>query len=128
MEKPVDGPRERDQSTEQLLRQSLRTPQHDGVTESCLDAETLAAWADGALSGTALETVQLHVAEFTPGTGPRLVGKLRQGRNTLAARRARVEKLADLHARGPGGDRSRGPPSVGPNSFPITNDFRTETF
>jgi hypothetical protein len=63
MEKPVDGSRERDQSTEQLLRQSLRTPQHDGVTESCLDAETLAAWTDGALSGGALEAVQLHVAD-----------------------------------------------------------------
>jgi hypothetical protein len=63
MEKPVDGSRERDQSIEQLLRQSLRTPQHDGVTESCLDAETLAAWADGALSGAALEAVQLHVAD-----------------------------------------------------------------
>ena len=63
MEKPVDGSRERDHSTEQLLRQSLRTLQHDGVTESCLDAETLAAWADGALSGASLETVQLHVAD-----------------------------------------------------------------
>jgi hypothetical protein len=46
-----------------LLREPLRTPQHDGVTESCLDAETLAAWADGALSGAALEAVQLHVAD-----------------------------------------------------------------
>jgi hypothetical protein len=63
MEKPVDRSRERDQSTEQLLRQSLRTPHHDGVTDSCLDAETLAAWGDGALSGAALETVQLHVAD-----------------------------------------------------------------
>src|SRR5207249_8954920 len=57
-----------------------------------------------------------------------IVGKLRQGRNTLAARRGRVEKLADLHARCRGCDRPRGLPSVGPNSFPITNDFRTETF
>ena len=63
MEKPVDGSRERDQSTEQLLRQSLRTLQHDGVTESCLDAETLAAWTDGALSDAALEAAQLHVAD-----------------------------------------------------------------
>jgi hypothetical protein len=59
----VDGSRERDQSTEQLLRQSLRTLQHDGVTESCLDAETLAAWTDGALSDAALEAAQLHVAD-----------------------------------------------------------------
>ncbi len=63
MEKPVEGSRQRDQSTEQLLRQSLRTLQHDGVTESCLDAETLAAWTEGALSGAALEAAQLHVAD-----------------------------------------------------------------
>jgi hypothetical protein len=63
MEKPVDGPRERDQTVERLLRQSLETPQRAGVTDSCLDAETLAAWADGGLSGAALEAAQLHVAD-----------------------------------------------------------------
>jgi hypothetical protein len=63
MEKPVDGPHERDQSLERLLRQSLRTPRHAGVTDSCLDAETLAAWTDRSLSGAALEAVQLHVAD-----------------------------------------------------------------
>jgi putative zinc finger protein len=30
---------------------------------NCLDAETLAAWMDGGLSGAALEQVQLHVAD-----------------------------------------------------------------
>src|SRR4051812_6711598 len=63
MEKPVDDSRDRDRSTEQLLQQLLRMPQHDGVTAACLDAETVAAWADGALSGAALEAVQLHVAD-----------------------------------------------------------------
>jgi hypothetical protein len=65
MEKPVDGPRERDQSVERLLRQSLEMPQRAGVTDSCLDAETLAAWIDGRLSGAALEAAQLHVADCT---------------------------------------------------------------
>ena len=59
----MDGPRERDQSVERLLRQSLETPQRAGVTASCLDAETLAAWTDGGLSGAALEAAQFHVAD-----------------------------------------------------------------
>jgi hypothetical protein len=63
MEKPVDSPRERDESVERLLRQSLETPQRVGATDSCLDAETLAAWADGGLSGAALEAAQVHVAD-----------------------------------------------------------------
>lgn len=33
------------------------------MTDSCLDAETLAAWADGGLSGAALEDAQSHVAD-----------------------------------------------------------------
>jgi hypothetical protein len=59
----VDTSRERDQSIERLLRQSLQTPRHAGVTGSCLDAETLAAWVDGGLSGAALEMAQTHVAD-----------------------------------------------------------------
>ena len=59
----MDSPRERDQTVEQLLRESFRTPPHGGVTDACLDAETLAAWTAGGLSGTALEAVQLHVAD-----------------------------------------------------------------
>ena len=43
----MDSPRERDQTVERLLRQSLGTPQRGGVTDACLDAETLAAWTDG---------------------------------------------------------------------------------
>jgi hypothetical protein len=58
----VDTSRERDQSIERLLRQSLKTPQ-GGVTDSCLDAETVAAWTDGGLSGAALEMAQSHVAD-----------------------------------------------------------------
>ncbi len=59
----MDTSRERDESIERLLRQSLQTPRPDGVTASCLDAETLAAWIDGGLSGAALEMTQTHVAD-----------------------------------------------------------------
>jgi hypothetical protein len=58
----VNSSDDRDQSIERLLRQSLRTPQQD-VTDSCLDAETLAAWMDGSLFGPALEVAQSHVAD-----------------------------------------------------------------
>ena len=59
----MDSPRERDETVERLLRQSLGTPQRGGVTDACLDAETLAAWTAGGLAGSALEAVQLHVAD-----------------------------------------------------------------
>jgi hypothetical protein len=59
----VDTSRERDQSIERLLRQSLQMPRDAGVTDSCLDAEALAAWVDGGLSGAALEMAQSHVAD-----------------------------------------------------------------
>ena len=52
----------RNQSVERLLRQSFKAPQH-GTTDSCLDAETIAAWMDGGLSGAALEIAQSHVAD-----------------------------------------------------------------
>src|SRR5207237_7853784 len=32
------------------------------MTDGCLDAETLAAWAEGGLSGATLDTAQSHVA------------------------------------------------------------------
>ncbi len=59
----MDSPDERDQTVERLLRQSLKTPASGGATDACLDAETLAAWADGGLSGSALDAVHLHVAD-----------------------------------------------------------------
>jgi hypothetical protein len=57
----VNGSRERDQAVEQLLRQSLS--RSGSAADACLDAETLAAWADGGLSGGALEMAQSHVAD-----------------------------------------------------------------
>ena len=59
----MDTSRERDQAVERLLRQSLKAPRLSGVTDSCLDAETVAAWVDGGLSGAALEMAQSHVAD-----------------------------------------------------------------
>ena len=61
--------RERDESIERLLRQSTQplpvsqTPQDGRLAEGCVDAETLAAWAEGGLSAPALELVQAHVAD-----------------------------------------------------------------
>jgi hypothetical protein len=45
-----------------MLRQSLSTSATDEPTASCLDAETIAAWADGSLHGKNLETAEQHVA------------------------------------------------------------------
>jgi hypothetical protein len=59
----VNSSRERDRSIERLLRQSLKTPQNGGVTDSCLDAETLAALLDGGLSGAALEMAESHLGD-----------------------------------------------------------------
>ena len=59
----MDSPDKRDQTVERLLRQSLKTPASGGATDACLDAETLAAWTDGGLSGSALDAVHLHVAD-----------------------------------------------------------------
>ena len=59
----MDSPRERDQTIDRLLRQTLETPARGGVTDACLDAETLAAWTAGSLSGAALESAHLHVAD-----------------------------------------------------------------
>jgi hypothetical protein len=62
----ADRPRERDRAVERLLRrpgQGLQVPPAGGVTDSCLDAETVAAWVDGGLAGAALEDAQVHVAD-----------------------------------------------------------------
>lgn len=51
----------RDRVVEQLLRQSPPTAS-SAETPECLDAETMAAWADGELSGAALTRAESHVA------------------------------------------------------------------
>ena len=75
----MHGSSERDQSIERLLKHSLKTPTRDGATGACLDAETLAAWTDGGLTGHALEAAQLHVADCSrcqelAGTLARITG------------------------------------------------------
>lgn len=52
---------DRDRAVERLLQQSFKTPA--GPSAACLDAETLAAWADGGLSAAARATVESHVAD-----------------------------------------------------------------
>ena len=53
---------ERDASTDRLLKAALRP--HDPVTDgACLDAETLAAWADGQLYGQDADRIEAHLAD-----------------------------------------------------------------
>ena len=53
----VGGEHEQDTWLRSILRRSPGTP-----SESCLDAETLAAWADNALSSKAVAVVELHAS------------------------------------------------------------------
>ncbi|HUR35758.1 MAG TPA: hypothetical protein VM032_18265 [Vicinamibacterales bacterium] len=57
----MNTPRERDRVLDQWLRRSRLEP--DTVADACLDAETAAAWVDGALDGQRLDDVQVHVAD-----------------------------------------------------------------
>jgi Photosynthesis system II assembly factor YCF48 len=59
----VGSSRERDESIDRLLRQSLKGPQQAIVTAVCLDAEVVAAMMDGGLSGPALAAAQSHLAD-----------------------------------------------------------------
>ena len=52
---------QRDQSIDRLLRR-LEPGADLRVTEACVDAETLAAWTDGSLSGDALDRAEHHAA------------------------------------------------------------------
>lgn len=63
MEKPVPDPRGRDETVDRLMRRTLGATKASAVTGACLDAETLAAWMDGGLSGAALDAARLHVAD-----------------------------------------------------------------
>jgi len=53
---------ERDQSTDRLLRAALR-PRDEAGGEACLNAETLAAWADGTLYGQDAVGIEAHLAD-----------------------------------------------------------------
>jgi hypothetical protein len=51
-----------DRALERLLRQSLSVSASADATDSCLDTEVLAAWADGNLRGPQVDAVEQHVA------------------------------------------------------------------
>jgi len=59
----VNSNHDREAAVERLLRQSLRAQQEGGAAGACLDAETLAAWADGTLSNDAVAAAEQHVAD-----------------------------------------------------------------
>jgi hypothetical protein len=55
---------DRDESIDNLLRRTLRTPGGAGdVSGPCLDAQVLAAWAEGRLSSAEAASVDAHVAD-----------------------------------------------------------------
>jgi Photosynthesis system II assembly factor YCF48 len=53
---------ERDRSIEVLLRQRRQDDADVRTSEQCVDAEVLAAWMDGSLSGSALADAEKHAA------------------------------------------------------------------
>jgi hypothetical protein len=57
--KPV---KENDASTDRLLRRALHAEPGGQATPECADAETLAAWVDGALASAAVERLELHAS------------------------------------------------------------------
>src|SRR2546425_12887903 len=59
----VNTERERGQSVERLLRQSLGADATSAAPGSCLDAATLATWLDGGLTPSELTTAEAHVSE-----------------------------------------------------------------
>src|SRR6266851_274044 len=59
----VNTERDRDRSVERILGQALRAGASAEESGACLDAETLAAWADGGLTASDLATVETHLSE-----------------------------------------------------------------
>jgi hypothetical protein len=60
----VPGESDRDQSIERLLRRTMRGPA-PSVADGCLDAETLAAWAERSLSREHAARVEDHLSNCT---------------------------------------------------------------
>lgn len=58
----MNSPNERERTVERLLRESLAASQRASGTATCLDAEMLAAWLEGGLTGSQLTAAQEHVA------------------------------------------------------------------
>ncbi len=57
---PTDS--ERDATTDRLLKAALQ-PHEAAVSDACLDAETLSAWADGQLYGQDADGIEAHLAD-----------------------------------------------------------------
>ena len=58
----MSTPEDRDPFSDRLLKRSL-TPTDAVAAGPCLDAETLAAWADGAISGAKAEAIERHLSD-----------------------------------------------------------------
>ena len=54
---------DRDNSIDALLRGARRDPARQEAGPACLDAETLAAWADGGLDADRVRAIEAHVAD-----------------------------------------------------------------
>jgi hypothetical protein len=74
--------RDRDPILEQALKHELRADPGP-VTPECLDAETFAAWEDGALDAKQMEAAELHVS--TCAHCQAMVGAMARGGQTTAA-------------------------------------------
>ncbi len=58
----MNADRDRDRLLDHALTRELRTPEMSPATESCLDAETIAAWMDGGLDASWLAMAEAHVS------------------------------------------------------------------
>ena len=56
---------DRDRTVEHLLRQSMKARAGSAPRGPCLEAETLAAWADEALAGEELAAAEAHASDCT---------------------------------------------------------------
>jgi len=59
----VSTERDRDRSLERVLGQALRAGASSAASGACLDAETLAAWAERGLTAGDLASVETHLSE-----------------------------------------------------------------
>ena len=61
----MNADRDRDRLLDVALTRELRTPEMAPATESCLDAETIAAWMDGGLDASSLAMAEAHASNCT---------------------------------------------------------------
>lgn len=61
----MNADRDRDRLLDDALTRQLRAAEMAPATDSCLDAETIAAWMDGGLDGSSLALAEAHAADCT---------------------------------------------------------------